>query len=108
MDKYELLQRRAENFMWAPDEYAGSDEDVADLRDHFLPWYKMIMNRKIQIPCIEYSLHIYFSNPDYSPIAEKYAFAQSGHPLHRASSEFTAAIKDWPSMDWWKESHKGE
>jgi hypothetical protein len=106
MDKYELLRKRADEFMVALDKYAPSDDDVADLRDEFLPWYEKIMAGRLTIPCEDYYLYIYFTNPDYSRIAEKYAFSQSRHPLHSAAAEFTAAIKDWSSMAWRQESHK--
>lgn len=106
MDKYELLRRRADEFLAALNKYAVSDDDVAELRDKFLPWHKKIVMGQLAIPCDEYNLFTYFTNPDYSGIAEKYAFSQSGHPLHSAAAEFTAAIKDWPSMAWWQESHK--
>ncbi|HNC79422.1 MAG TPA: hypothetical protein PKZ20_10435 [Rhodocyclaceae bacterium] len=94
MNKYQLLQQRAEEFHKILTEYAQTDPDVADFLKHWLPWHQKILQNKIRLPCYDYQLFVYFSNPDLSPIAERYGFANAPNRLLRAASNFSTAMND--------------
>lgn len=97
MHKYQLLRLRADEFLSALEEYSKTDPNVEDLKGWFMPWYGKIQRREIRLPCYEYQLSHYFSNPDLSPIAEKYAYVTPRHPLAVASTHFSEAMRDWLS-----------
>lgn len=101
MHKYQLLRQRAEEFRVVLEEYAKKDPDVDDLLERWMPWYERIQRREVRLPCYEYSLGQYFSNPDLSPIAERYSYSNPNNPLNRANTSFDAAILDWLSQDWY-------
>ena len=97
MHKYQLLRQRADEFLSALEEYSKTDSNVEDLKGWFMPWYAKIQRREIRLPCHEYQLNHYFSNPDLSPIAEKYAYVTPMHPLATASGRLSDAMGDWLS-----------
>ena len=101
MHKYQLLRQRAEEFRIVLEEYAKKDPDVADFLERWMPWYERIQRREIRLPCYEYKLGIYFTNPDLSPIAIRYSWENPSHPLSNASAEFSAAMRDWLSQTWY-------
>lgn len=95
MHKYQLLRQRAEEFRRVLEEYAPTDPDVEDFRLRFMRWYERIQRREIRLPCYEYQLSIYFTNPDLSPLSERYFWRTHGkHPLSRADTLFSEAILD--------------
>ena len=97
MDKQKLLLSRAETFLLTLEKYSKQDSDVADFLMRFLPWYEKIKRGEITPPCYEYHLSNYFTNPDLSPLAEKYHYPNSGmHELNLREGEFWAAIRDRP------------
>ena len=95
MDKYKLLSDRAKSFQVMLERYAKTDKDVADFLQRILPWFQRIEHGEIVLPCYDYKLSIYFSNPDLSSLAERYGF--TGHELGEACSAFSEAIYDWLS-----------
>lgn len=97
MHKYQLLRLRAEELRAVLEEYAQKDDDVADFLQRWMPWYERIQRREIRLPCYEYRLGIYFANPDLSPLAERYGFANHCNPLSDAEANFAEAIGDWLS-----------
>ena len=94
MNKVELLRQRAEVFYRLLEEYAVNDSDVADFKKRFLPWYKKIMDGEIVPPNYEYRLVAYFTNPDLSPLADRYFNVNPAHPLAEAEVRFGEAIRD--------------
>jgi len=96
MHKYELLRQRAEEFRRVLEEYAQKDPDVADFLQRWMPWYKRIQRREIRLPCYDYKLGVYFSNPDLSPLVERYVFG-TDRRLSEAEVNFCEAIRDWLS-----------
>jgi hypothetical protein len=94
MHKYQLLRQRAEEFRLVLEEYARKDPDVADFLERWMSWYEKIQRREIRLPCYEYKLSIYFTNPDLSPMAIRYHWENLHHPLCLASAKFSAAIRD--------------
>lgn len=97
MHKYQLLRLRAEELRAVLEEYACKDDDVADFLQRWMPWYERIQRREIRLPCYEYSLGIYFSNPDLSPLAERYGFVAAPNSLVDAQALFGEAMRDWLS-----------
>lgn len=93
MDQLDQLKQKAKVFQDLLEEYALYDSDVEDFLRRITPWFLKINNNQIELPCNEYQLSVYFTNPDLSPLAEKYLF--SGTKLGKASSEFTVAIRGW-------------
>lgn len=93
MDKLNVLKQKAIEFQKLLEKYAETDDDVEDFLRRITPWFVRISNNKVELPCNEYQLSVYFTNPDLSPLADKYLF--SGTELGKASSEFTAAIRGW-------------
>ena len=96
MHKYELLRQRADEFRAVLEEYAQKDDDVADFLQRWIPWYERIQRREIRLPCYEYGLSIYFTNPDLSPLAERY-FLKENTRLGMTCALFNEAILDWLS-----------
>jgi hypothetical protein len=97
MHKYELLRLRAEEFRTALEGYAKLDPDVADFLERWIPWYERIQRREIRLPCYDYKLDIYFTNPDLSPLAERYGFSNIPNELFSAGTRFVIALTDWLS-----------
>lgn len=95
MDSKKELQAKAHAFRTLLSKYAKTDPDVADFLQRVLPWFDKVDRGEISPPCYEYSLFIYFTNPDLSPLAEKYTYAQSNHELSQASAEFSQAMRGW-------------
>jgi hypothetical protein len=94
-DQQEYLLKCAEKFLSALTKYAADDPEVERVREFFLPWYEKIKHREIVPPCDDYTLFIYFTNPDLSHIAEKYTYSQINHELSQASAEFSQAMRGW-------------
>lgn len=86
-----LLLNEAEKFKALLEKYSESDPDVEDFLRRFMPWFEKINKGEVIVPCYEYQLFIYFSNPDLSPLAERYA----GKELGRADAVFTSVIRGW-------------
>jgi hypothetical protein len=93
MDKMEELKLRANEFRVLLEKYAKIDGDVEDFLMRITPWFEKIVDNKIIPPCDSYQLSIYFTNPDLSPLAERYLY--SGTDLGRASSNFSVCIRGW-------------
>lgn len=93
MDKIIELKAKADTFRALLEKHAKDDPDVADFLERIKPWFEKINNNQIVLPCEAYSLSIYFTNPDLSPLAEKYLY--SGSELGHASSDFSACIRGW-------------
>ena len=91
MNKDGILQQRAIELRSLLEKYAKTDSDVDDFLKRFMPWFEKISKGEITPPNYDYRLSIYFSNPDFSPLAERYM----GHELGKAEAEFTKAICDW-------------
>lgn len=91
MDQLALVKEKAQVFQELLEKYAKNDNDVEDFLKRIIPWFVKIKNNQIELPCNEYQLSVYFTNPDLSPLAERYLF--SGTDLGKASSEFTVAIR---------------
>lgn len=85
------LLDEAEKFKTLLEKYAKSDPDVEDFLRRFMPWFEKINKGKVTVPCYEYQLFIYFTNPDLSPLAERYA----GKELGEADAVFASAIRGW-------------
>lgn len=94
LNKVELLRQRAEKFHRLLEEYSANDSDVADFKRRFLPWYQKIMDGKIVPPNHDYRLGVYFTNPDLSPLADRYFNKNPAHPLAEAEIRFGEAIRD--------------
>ncbi|MEO8005434.1 MAG: hypothetical protein ABI771_11050, partial [Betaproteobacteria bacterium] len=58
------------------------------------PWYERIERREIRLPCYDYKLGVYFSNPFFSPLAKRYGAASETNPLGSAWEKFEIAILD--------------
>ena len=99
MDKYQLLRLQAEKFRLVLEQYAEKDPDVAWFLGRWMPWYERIQRKEIVLPCYDYKLGIYFSNPDLSPMAIKYSWENLSHPLGNASAEFSVAMLDLHSQE---------
>lgn len=97
MHKYQLLRQRADQLLSALEEYAKADSDVEDFKRRFMPWYEKVQRREIRLPCYEYQLSLYFTNPDLSPLAERYSYGQPPNPLSDAVACFSEAMGDWLS-----------
>ena len=97
MHKYQLLRLRADELKAVLEEYASRDSDVEFFFKLWMPWYEKIQRREIRLPCHEYSLGIYFANPDLSPLAERYGFVALPNLLEKTYTNFDAAIGDWLS-----------
>lgn len=76
------------------EEYAKKDSDVAFFLQLWLPWYKKVQQREIRLPCYAYKLSIYFTNPDLSPLAERYNFDNASNNLLEAVCNFGEAMDD--------------
>lgn len=87
------ILKKAQIFQELLEKYAKNDNDVEDFLKRITPWFVKIKNNQIELPCNEYQLSVYFTNPDLSPSAERYLFL--GTELGKASSEFTVAIRGW-------------
>ena len=96
MHKYQLLRQRAEEFRMVLEEYAQKDPDVADFLRRWRPWYERVQRREIRLPCYDYQLSLYFTNPDLSPLVERYVFSAPNR-LNDANTRFFEAIRDWLS-----------
>lgn len=77
MDKLEELKLRASEFHELLEKYAKIDGDVKDFLVRITPWFEKIQDNKITPPCDSYQLSIYFTNPDLSPLAERYLYSGS-------------------------------
>ena len=97
MHKYQLLRKRAEEFRSRLEERAKVDSDVEAFLMLWMPWYERIQRREIRLPCYEYRMGAYFENPDVSPLAEKYSYVTPQHPVARASTGLSEAMRDWLS-----------
>lgn len=93
MNKLDELKAKANTFQILLEKYAINDADVADFLEKIKPWFEKINNGQIVSTCDDYDLSIYFTNPDPSPLAEKYLY--SGSELGHASSDFSACIHGW-------------
>jgi len=97
MHKYELLRLRAEEFRRVLEEYAKKDPDVADFLERWMPWYERVQKREIRLPCYSYNLGVFFTNPDLSPLADRYMYNNHQIPLGDAMANFDIAMLDWLS-----------
>lgn len=93
MDQYEHLKNCADRFLAVLDEYAEVDHDVEDFKERFLKWHGKVQRGEVSIPCYDYPLSIYFFRPDFSPLFERYVLPRPQHPLSKAASEFSEAIR---------------
>ena len=75
-------------------EYARRDADVAEFLEGWTPWYERIQRREIRLPCYDYKLGAYFTNPFFSPLAERYGARSESNPLGGASENFEMALLD--------------
>jgi hypothetical protein len=96
MHKYQLLRERADAFRVVLEEYAQKDRDVADFLQRWMPWYERIQRREIRLPCYDYKLTIYFTNPELSPLSERYSRVANDRLSHWCSL-FDEAMRDWLS-----------
>lgn len=94
MHKYQLLRERAQQFLDVLDEYSKTDLDIQHFRELFLPWYEMVMQRRVRLPCYEYPLGAYFENPDISPLAVRYSYVTPRLAPAISSTDFSEAIRD--------------
>lgn len=83
------LKQKAIEFESLLTTYAQSDDDVQDFLNRMQPWFLKIKREEINLPCYEWQLSNYFSNPDLSPLAERYM----GTDLGRMCSAFTLAMR---------------
>ena len=93
MDKLTILKQRAVEFQTLLEKYAKEDDDVKDFLRRVMPWFENIKNNQVTPPDYDYQLSIYFTNPDLSPLAERYFF--SGDELGEMCAKFTSAIRGW-------------
>jgi hypothetical protein len=90
MDKVEKLKQSAIEFRALLEKYAKTDSDVEDFLRRITPWFEKIDKGEIVPPCYDYQLFRHFTNPDLSPLADKYFKTD----LSEASAIFTASILD--------------
>ena len=95
MSREQVLKEKADAFRTLLEKYAERDPDVEDFLQRMHPWFDKIDRGEVRSPCDEYTLFIYFTNPDLSPLAEKYTYSQSNHELSQASAEFSQAMRGW-------------
>jgi hypothetical protein len=94
-DKQEHLVNCAEEFLSALKKYAAKDSEVERVLRFFMPWYEKVKQGTITPPCYDYTLDVYFTNPDISPVAVKYCYETNGtHELCVAAANFWAAMYD--------------
>jgi len=98
MHKYEVLRHCAEEFRLALEKYAKEDvkhkSELEWFIQQWMPWYEKIKHRDVRLPCYEYKLDKYFTNPDLSNMAETYHYTNPNHPLNKAAGDFYCAIMD--------------
>jgi hypothetical protein len=94
MHKYQLLRLRADEFHTVLVEYALKDSDVANFLHGWMPLYQSILRREIRLPCYDYKLGAFFTNPYFSPLAERYGAKNESNPLSSASERFEMAFLD--------------
>jgi hypothetical protein len=95
MSKQEYLMTCADEFLRLLKKYANEDGDVQKVLEFFLPWYGKVKKGVITPPCYNYTLNVYFTNPDISSIAQKYFYDSGGtHELSIAAANFWAAMYD--------------
>lgn len=94
MHKYELLRQRAKEFHTLLVQYARTDTDVAGFMRVWMPWFERVQRREIRLPCYDYNLGAYFTNPHLSSLAERYGAANETNPLRCASECFEMALLD--------------
>jgi hypothetical protein len=94
MHKYQLLRQRAEELRALLLEYSEVDSEVEHFMGLWMPWYERVQRREIRLPCYEYKLSIYFTNPDLSRLAERYEYASPRHALAEAVTSFSEAMRD--------------
>jgi hypothetical protein len=100
MHKYQWLRLCAEEFKKQLEEYAKTDEDVAQfLEKRWMPLYEKIQRREIRLPYLKYVGDYEFHRDDYFPMARKYGDGAPENPLGKAQAEFSRAIRDCFSSD---------
>ena len=94
-DQQVRLLKCAEDFLSVLKKYAADDFEVERILEFFLPWYQRVKKGAITPPCYDYTLNVYFTHPDISPVAIKYCYETDGkHELCVAAENFWAAIYD--------------
>lgn len=88
------LQIRSAQFYKALVDHSA-DEDVRDFLQKFSPLHMAIQQGEVVAPYPRYTLGAYFTNPDLSPLAERYGFENANNPLFNAAAEFMSAIMGW-------------
>lgn len=98
MHKYEVLRHCAEEFRLQLEKYVKDDLDQKSELEWFIrqwmPLYEKVIRREVRLPSDEYTLGIYFVNPDVSKLAVKYHYENPGHPLGLAEANFGMAMLD--------------
>lgn len=84
------LKQEADNLRMLLERYSKTDSEVEDFLRRITPWFERIDRGEITPPCRDYRLSVYFTNPDLSPLAERYL----GHELGRAEASFCCTILD--------------
>jgi hypothetical protein len=110
MHKYQWLRICAEEFKKQLEEYAKTDKDVAQFLKRWMPLYEKIQRREIRLPYrgynnFEFTIHACDVCP-MSPLAKKYGVYAVKNPLSEAQNNFSAAIDDDFSSDWYIRSLK--
>jgi hypothetical protein len=93
INSQDRLMKCANEFLRLLKKYAVQDMEVERVLGFFMPWYEKVMKGEITPPCYDYTLNVYFTNPDISPVAVKYFYETDGkHELSIAASDFWAAM----------------
>lgn len=95
MEKVENLQKKAEILRVLLVQYAKSDGNAERVLNFMIPFFQAVEKGEI-IPPYEHQYRRYFENTE-SPLYRKY------ENLTRAASEYSCALEDWESQDWYKQ-----
>lgn len=89
MDNMQQLKKRGEEFRLMLEKYAALDKEVATFQEKVLPLLNAVRDDKITPP-FEYTLGAYFSNPDFSVLAERYW----NHELSDSEARFVTQLRE--------------
>jgi hypothetical protein len=101
MHKYQWLRICADEFKKQLEEYAKTDEDVAQFLKNWMPLYEKIQRKEVRLPYQGWYGQMEFHRDDYFPMARKYGLGGPKNPLGDAQVKFSIAINDWYSFPRW-------